>query len=115
MTLANMRQHVRSREVWAECVACRHKVRLNVDRLPDDVPVPDSPMASMLGLRRQARQHAAGAPESVSDATDGKRLLSLRRQAAPGRSRAASPKDNARVRRAEVEKKRCTRESPRRR
>jgi len=39
MTLGNMRQlGVRSLEV--KCSACRHEVVLNVDRWPDDMPVP---------------------------------------------------------------------------
>ena len=42
MTLANMREHgVRS--VAAECqeIGCGHEGSINVDHLPDDVPVPD--------------------------------------------------------------------------
>lgn len=41
MTLGNMRKSVRSRCVWAECLACRREVELAVDQLSDWVPVPD--------------------------------------------------------------------------
>ena len=41
MTLATMRSHgVRSVLAW--CNACGHHADLNVDHLPDDLPVPDA-------------------------------------------------------------------------
>jgi hypothetical protein len=42
MNLGNMRS-LKVRSVWAECLAdrCRHEALVSVDRLPDDLPVPD--------------------------------------------------------------------------
>jgi hypothetical protein len=42
MTLGTMREHgVRSIDAYCEAIGCGHSSTLNVDHLPDDLPVPD--------------------------------------------------------------------------
>jgi hypothetical protein len=42
MTLAIMREHgVRSVDAYWQAIGCGHAVMLNVDHLPDGLPVPD--------------------------------------------------------------------------
>ncbi len=42
MTLGNMREHgVRSIDAFCQAIGCGHASTVNVDGLPDDLPVPD--------------------------------------------------------------------------
>jgi hypothetical protein len=42
MTLAAMRDHgVRSIKAYCEAIGCDHEATINVDNLPDDLPVPN--------------------------------------------------------------------------
>ena len=42
MTLGNTRAHgIRSIDAFCQAIGCGHESTLNVDRLPDDLPVPD--------------------------------------------------------------------------
>lgn len=56
MTLGNMRDHgVRAVDAWCEATGCGHMATINVDPLPDELPVPDVALrlrCSYCGSRR---------------------------------------------------------------
>jgi hypothetical protein len=61
-TLAGMRSHG-VRHVWATCttMGCGHEARVNVDALPDDLPVPD--IALRLRCSKCGRRSVATQPD----------------------------------------------------
>jgi hypothetical protein len=77
MTLAAMRDHgVRSIKAYCEAIGCDHEATINVDSLPDGLPVPDVSLklrCSKCGrksIRTQpnwAEMHAAGMGRAESD------------------------------------------------